>query len=224
MKHKTTAIFALLALLTLSPNVMAEGFGMDFDGRNSEPATFPGIKDALTETQVIQVNTPVPGATGDFANFPLNIFPTVARKNLEEAISKNPLLYGDNTQELVSSPHIRAFYNDTRVLFIRPKDGKYELIQESDNPRLTSLLKEIHSTAPMTRQATLICEFTEAVVMHCLWKVIDGAYTQVCKEVTEIVKQCHEEEGPEPPSGGAGSTYHNNSGGSSNYDVNRHLK
>lgn len=59
------------------------------------------------------------------------------------------------------------------------------------------------------------------LVEYILWKLIDGVWTEVIKQV----KECHSDIDTDPnPHPGSGSTYHNGQGGSSNYDVNKLIK
>ncbi|MBI4656669.1 MAG: hypothetical protein HY746_07995 [Elusimicrobia bacterium] len=119
--------------------------------------------------------------------------------------------------------------SDTQILFneenvyIITKDNNVNPYTIKDKILVNTLKSALPAKIMQTKQTVQVCELVEVILIHYLWKVIDGVWKQVWVETKKLVNQCRNEEVPTDTgnSAGSGSTYHNGQGGDSNYDVNK---
>lgn len=212
---KTSILIAMFAVIAAASAAMAEGPQIDFEGQVS--GGVPGILAVINIAEDIKIPMPENPET---TMLPKRVFdgtaevdktatflelPAERRAKFREILSSGNI----NTAKLlplVDDKYIKIIYGPTGVLFLSRSKGGYRVVEETSD-RLLLLGAGDYRKTP-------ICTLVEYV----LWKLIDGVWTEVIKQV----KECYSAD--TDTHGGSGSTYHSGQGGSSNYDVNKLIK
>ncbi len=271
---KTSVLIAMFAVIAASSVARAQIGTIDFDGK--VPANAPINREILSlgDASQIPVSAPSMMPQRTFSNdaevdknTTFIELPAARRESFRNAV----LSYsGASTRilSLVDDNNVKILYGHSGILFLGKVAGKYQVIAESNDRALllgagrslrggpvcklveyvlwklvdgvwTEVIKQVKEcsspenydgiadyhnsgfpkTAAIQNGRTPGCVYV--LVEYVLWKLVDGVWTEVIKQV----KECASDIDTDPNThAGSGSTYHAGQNGNSNYDVNKLLK
>lgn len=272
--NKNKIAIAAFAIIAVASVARAQIVSIDFDGKAGVNAPIGQEILSLGDASQIPVSAP--------AMMPQRVFSNAAEVDKSttfielpaarrESFRKAVLSYsGDSARilSLVDDNNVKILYGHSGILFLGKTAGKYQVIAESNDRTLllgagkslrggpvcklveyvlwklidgvwTEVIKQVKEcsspenydgiadyqnsgfpkAAAMQNGRAPGCVYV--LVEYVLWKLVDGVWTEVIKQV----KECASDIDTDPNThAGSGSTYHAGQGGSSNYDVNKLLK
>lgn len=225
MKKSKIAVAMFAVVITAASLAKAGGFDMDFDKGAFRTVDF---MEAVKTSEVFRTDdaasiVPVPAIALNTVNTTVYKLSAPGLQKLRKEVLNMPGLSNKFLQQINEEKTV-VLYNEDNVFLTTLTGNAQHIILESNDSKLMEFLAkyktEVLQVGLQNKGKVKVC----TTIIKTLWKWVKEAWVayEISKEICSW-----EDDGATPSTGnpgGSGSTYHNGQGGSSNYDVNKHLK